>query len=85
MNLILYSVKRFYGMMKIFAVVIFSQVCYDEAQVTKAVYSLHSFVGYPPEPWERPLVRKAATRFGKSPAGIIRLFANNIFHENHKD
>jgi hypothetical protein len=71
-------------MIEFFTVVIFAQICYHEAQVTKATCPLHSFVGHLPEPWERPLVRKAATRFGKSPAGIIRLLVNDIFHENHK-
>ena len=68
-----------------FAVVISAQICYDEAQVIKATYPLHGFVGHPAEPWERPLIRKAATRFGKPPVGIIRLLVNNIVHENHKD
>ena len=72
-------------MMKIFTVVISAQVCYHEAQVIKATCPLHSFVGHPAEPWERPLIRKAATRFGKPPVGIIRLLVNNIVHENHKD
>ena len=85
MNLILYSAKYFHGMMKIFAVVISTQICYDEAQVIKATYPLHSFMGHLPEPWERPLIRKAATRFGKSPTGVIRSLLNDLFHENHKD
>ena len=72
-------------MIKIFAVVIFAQICYDEAQVAIGHYPLHGFVGHPPEPWERPLIRKAVTRLGKSPTGIIRLFVNDIFHENHND
>ena len=72
-------------MIKIFAVVISAQICYYEAQVTKATYSLHNFVGHPPEPWERPLIRKADTRFRKSPAGVTCSPLNAIFHENHKD
>ena len=85
MNLILYSAKRFYGMIKIFAVVIFAQICYDEVQVAIGHYPLHGFVGHPPEPWERPLIRKADTRFRKSPAGVTCSPLNAIFHENHKD
>jgi len=85
MNLILYSIKRFYEMMKIFAVVISAQICYAEAQVIKATYPFHSFVGYPPETWERPLIRKADTRFRKSSTGVIFSPLNDIFHENHKD
>ena len=72
-------------MMKNFAVVISAQNCYHEAQVTKATCPLHSSMGHPPKPWERPLVRKVATRFGKSPTGVIRSLLNNLFHENHKD
>ena len=72
-------------MMKILRVAISAQICYHEAQVIEATYSLHSFMGHPPEPWERPLIRKAVTRLGKSPTGIIRLFVNDIFHENHND
>ena len=85
MNLVLYSVKRFNGIMKFFTVVISAQICYDEAQVTKAICPLHGFVRHPPEPQERPLIRKADTRFGKSPTGVIRSLLNDPFHENHKD
>ena len=85
MNLVLCAGNQFHGMAKILRVAIFAQICYYEAQVTKATCPFHSFVGHPAEPWERPLIRKAATRFGKSPVGIIRLLVNNIFHENHKD
>jgi hypothetical protein len=72
-------------MMKILRVVISAQICYHEAQVIEAAYSLHSFVGHPPEPWERPLIRKAATLFRKSPIGVTCSPLNDIFHENHKD
>ena len=85
MNLVLCAANQSHGMIKILRVVISAQICYHEAQVTKATCPLHSFVGHPAEPWEGPLIRKAATRFGKSPAGIIHLFVNDIFHENHKD
>ena len=71
-------------MMKIFTVVISAQVCYHEAQGTKAAYPLHCFVGHPPKLWERPLIRKAATRFRKSLTGVICLLLNDLFHENHK-
>ena len=72
-------------MMKIFAVVISAQICYDEAQVIKATYPLYSFVGHPLEPWERPLIRKADTWFRKSSTGVIFSPLNDIFHEDHKD
>ena len=85
MNLILYSVKRFYEMVKIFSVVISAQICYHEAQIIRGSYRLHCFMGHLPEPWERPLIRKVATRFRKSPTGVIHFLLNDIFHENHKD
>ena len=71
-------------MIKTFTVAISAQICYHEAQVIKATYPLHSFVGYPPEPWERPLVRKTDTRFRKSLMSVTCSPLNDIFHENHK-
>jgi len=85
MNLILYSVKRFYEMMKILRVAIFAQICYHEAQVARGHYPLLSFVGHPLEQWISSPVRKVGTRFRKSPAGVIRSPLNDFFHENHKD
>ena len=85
MNFVLYGANQFHGMMKILRVAIFAQICYHEAQVIKAIYPLHSFVGHPPEPWERPLICKAVTLFRKSRTGVIYTLTHDNFHENHKD
>ena len=44
MNLVLYAVKQFHGMIMISAIVIFAQIWYDKAQVMKNLYPFHGFV-----------------------------------------
>lgn len=84
MNLILYAVKQFHGIIKISVIVIFAQIWYHEAQSMRGIYPLHGFVWPLPEPQICTSIRKAATRSRKSPMGIIYTPTNEIFHENHK-
>ena len=85
MNLVLYSMKPFHGIIKISAIVIFAQIWYYEAQPIKGLYPFHGFVWYPPEPLEKPSIYEAVTRFRKSRISAIRILADVVFHENHKD
>ncbi len=71
--------------MKIFTIAFLVRIWYHEAQVTKTPCPFHGFVWPLLELWEEPSIYKTVTHFRKSHISVIRILADVVFHENHKD